>query len=291
MHQKCARVLGDWLKADHPSVNLPSESQSKRRIIVHHHIFKNAGSSIDRALADVLGSRWRPFDPQIYVDPDADRIDGKRCKEEVNSGALEEFLEANADVDAVSTHQGRAKFRLGASYEKLELSLIRNPVGRALSIWKYERRPDRQATFESRMAGQANVLSFEDFIKWCLLVRKPPLAPFSNFQVRALSANPMWEGRVTYSDLDRANEYVTRIGCVGIVERFEWTLELFNRRLQAFIPGVELRSFHVNSSSTARESGDEEARHLLTKETYELLLEANALDLALYNHVLQVGGY
>jgi hypothetical protein len=141
------------------------------------------------------------------------------------------------------------------------------------------------------MGKQAALLSFEEFIKWCLLTRRPPLAPFSNFQVRALSGNPMWEGRVSYSDLDRAIEYATRVGCVGIVERFERTLELLNQRIQAFIPGIELRSYHVNKSGTTQESGDEEARQLLTKGTYELLLEANAFDLAMYNHVLRVGGY
>ena len=144
---------------------------------------------------------------------------------------MESFLNLNPEIYAISTHQSRIKFRLSHSFEKLELSLIRNPVGRALSIWKYERRPDRQATFDSQMGSQAALLSFEEFIKWCLLVRKPPLAPFSNFQVRALSGNPMWEGRVSYADLERANEYVSRVGCVGIVERFEQTLELLNRRL------------------------------------------------------------
>jgi hypothetical protein len=291
MHRKCASAVSGWINANSAPTRPPSNNKSRRRIIVHHHIFKNAGSSIDRALAGVLGKRWRAFDPQIHVNDSDGRIDGKRCKEAVNQDELTNFLETNPEVDAVSTHQGRGRFKLGKKFETLELSLIRNPVGRALSIWKYERRPDRQATFDSQMARQAALLPFGEFIEWCLLVRKPPLAPFSNFQVRALSANPKWDARVTYSDLDRAIEYVTRIGCVGIVESFERTLELFNHRLEAFIPGVELRSYRVNASGRTRESGDEEARHLLSKKTYELLLEANALDLALYNHVLQLGGY
>jgi hypothetical protein len=291
MHERCAGAVSDWVKSNRAPAKVPQASAARRRIIIHYHIFKNAGSSIDTALADVLGKRWRSFDPQIYLSDDDDRIDGTRCKENANSDELDKFLKINTDVYAVSTHQSRIKFALSPSLERLELSLIRNPVGRALSIWKYERRPDRQATFDSQMGKQAALLSFEEFIKWCLLTRRPPLAPFSNFQVRALSGNPMWEGRVSYSDLDRAIEYATRVGCVGIVERFERTLELLNQRIQAFIPGIELRSYHVNKSGTTQESGDEEARQLLTKGTYELLLEANAFDLAMYNHVLRVGGY
>jgi hypothetical protein len=291
MHGQCASAVSGWINANGGSARPQSKKESRRRIIVHHHIFKNAGSSIDRALAAVLGKRWRAFDPQIQVNDSDGRIDGKRCKEAVNQDELENFLQSNPEVDAVSTHQGRGRFKLDNRFEKLELSLIRNPIGRALSIWKYERRPDRQATFDSHMGRRAAVLPFGEFIEWCLLVRKPPLAPFSNFQVRTLSANPKWDARVTYSDLDRAIDYVTRIGCVGIVESFERTLELFNQRLEAFIPGVELRSYHVNSSGRTRESGDDEARQLLSKKTYELLLEANALDLALYDHVLQFGGY
>jgi hypothetical protein len=91
--------------------------------------------------------------------------------------------------------------------------------------------------------------------------------------------------------LDRANAYVTRIGCVGVVEKFFDTIGFFNKRIATFIPGVELKQFSVNTSGAARESGDEEARQLLTKRTYENLLEANALDLALYEQVRRVGGF
>jgi hypothetical protein len=141
------------------------------------------------------------------------------------------------------------------------------------------------------MLKQAGLLSFDDFIKWCINRKGSPLAPFSNLQVRLLSGNPVQHVRVTYSDLNRAVDYVTRIGCVGVVEQFERTLGFFNARLASFIPGIELRSHTVNTSGAARESGDEEARELLSRGTYELLLEANALDLALYEQVLRVGGF
>ncbi len=296
MHEICAAAVSDWLKASAVSPASPRDRKSRRRVIAHHHIFKNAGSSLDKALSDALGERWRAFDPQIITSYVEDPVDGKIAKkamkpEIVGSDELEKFLNTNRDVYAISTHQGRAKFPLSARFEKLELSLIRNPIGRALSMWKFNRRPQRQSTYDSRMLKQSDVLSFEDFIKWCVNRKVKPLAPFSNFQVRVLSGNATRNDRVTYSDLNRAYEYVTRIGCVGVVERFEQTLEFFNARISTFIPGIELKSYTVNTSGAARESGDEEARQLLSKQTYELLLEANALDLALYDQVLRVGGF
>jgi Domain of unknown function (DUF6473) len=296
MHEICARAVSDWLKAGDASPGPPLPSKSRRRIIAHHHIFKNAGSSLDKAFSDTLGERWRAFDPQIVTNDVENPVDGKIAKkavrpEVVGSDELEKFLNANLDVYAISTHQGRAKFPLGANFEKLELSLIRNPIGRALSMWKFNRRPERQTNYDSKMLKQSDLLSFEDFIKWCTNRKSNPLAPFSNFQVRVLSGKLTMNGRVTYSDLNRAVEYVTRIGCVGVVERFDRTLEFFNARIRTFIPGIELTRYTVNTSGAGRESGDEEARQLLSKRTYELLLDANALDLALYDQVLRVGDF
>jgi hypothetical protein len=296
MHEICAGAINEWLKVNSVSPAPSRVSISRRRVIAHHHIFKNAGSSLDKALSDALGERWRAFDPQIVTSYVDDPVDGTIAKKAmrpdiVGSDELEKFLNINRDVYAISTHQGRAKFPLGASFEKLELSLVRNPIGRALSMWKFNKRSERQKTFDSRMLKQSDVLSFDDFIKWCVNRKGNPLAPFSNLQVRILSGNPTKNGRITYSDLNRAVEYVTRIGCVGIVEKFDETLEFFNARIATFIPGIKLKSHTVNTSGAARESGDDEARQLLSKRTYELLLEANALDLALYEHVLRVCGF
>jgi hypothetical protein len=296
MHEICADAVSDWLKDGASSPGSPRDSKSRRRVIAHHHIFKNAGSSLDKALSDALGERWRAFDPQIVTSYVEDPVDGQIAKKAmrpdiVGSDELEKFLNANHDVYAISTHQGRAKFPLSASFEKLELSLIRNPVGRALSMWKFNRRSERQKTYDSKMLKQSDLMSFEDFIKWCINRKGNPLAPFSNLQVRNLSGIPSMHGRVTYSDLNREVEYVTRNGCVGVVEKFEQTLGFFNARIATFIPGIELKSHTVNTSGAARESGDEEARSLLSKRTYEMLLEANALDLALYDHVVRVCGF
>lgn len=296
MHGLCADALANWCFNRSKSRESSSASDSPRRVIAHHHIFKNAGSSLDKALADALGQRWRPFDPQIFENEIEDPIEGKISRktvkpENVCSDELENFLDANVEIYAISTHQGRAKFPLSKKYEKLELSLIRNPIGRALSMWRFNKRSERQTTFDSKLLKQSDLLSFEEFIKWCINRKVNPVAPFSNFQVRVLSGKTTLSGRVTYSDLDKAYAYVTRVGCVGVVESFYETLQFFNRRIATFIPGIELKQYTVNTSGAVRESGDEEARQLLSKRTYESLLEANALDLALYEQVKRVGGF
>ena len=33
-----------------------------RNVVIHYHIFKNAGSSIDKILLDNYGSAWAPFE-------------------------------------------------------------------------------------------------------------------------------------------------------------------------------------------------------------------------------------
>ena len=283
MHERCAGAVADWLRVERSATKPLHKRNERRRVVIHHHIFKNAGSSVDAALSDVLGNKWQSYDP-----PADDKI--------LKSTDLEYFLESNPELLAISTHQGRAPYDLEGSFDTLELSLVRNPIGRALSIWKYERWPARQASISSEITRQAGLLSFEEFILWCV-ARRTPVAPFSNYQVRMLSGlgcdpDAKWYySKVTYGDLNRANEYIARIGCVGVVERFARSIERFNQRLETFLPGIELRNYRANSNEDSRESGEEEARHLLSKGTYELLLSANALDFALYNQVVYVGGY
>lgn len=62
--------------------------------IIHYHIFKNAGTSIDDALREVLDSRLGFFE-------------GKHAHDVQNSSAVNNYFLEHPSILAVSTHLGR----------------------------------------------------------------------------------------------------------------------------------------------------------------------------------------
>ena len=63
---------------------------SKRPVIVHFHLFKNAGTSVDRILQRNFGDRWI-------------EIEGPNNKK-LTQDALIDFIRENPQYDAISSH-------------------------------------------------------------------------------------------------------------------------------------------------------------------------------------------
>jgi hypothetical protein len=97
-----------------------------RPILLHHHIFKNAGTSLDSAL-------WRNFDEAlIQYDPYGDG----NCVTEM---ALRDFLRARPTIKAVSSHLFHAQFfaehdpgMFAAEFHFYHAALVREPVDRVV---------------------------------------------------------------------------------------------------------------------------------------------------------------
>jgi hypothetical protein len=65
-----------------------------RPIIVHHHIFKNAGTSIDFSLKKYFGGKWSA-------------LEGEHARHIVTEKILLEFIQNNPGVSAISSHSLR----------------------------------------------------------------------------------------------------------------------------------------------------------------------------------------
>jgi hypothetical protein len=112
-------------------------------VLIHFHIYKNAGSSIDRLLAESFGDAWTTFE-----DPSHDIIDCHR---------LRRLLAARPGLRAVSSHRFRAPLPCRSARPMV---MLRHPVDRARSIYHFARRDPTQHDHAVARNG-----SFADYVE------------------------------------------------------------------------------------------------------------------------------
>src|SRR5215472_14641285 len=99
-----------------------SSLESKRQILVHYHIFKNAGTSIDAMLRASFRSRWEKFDPDLPVsDP---------------SGMLAQFIAERPRVRAISSHTICPPLPAIEGTYLQPIFFLRHPIARVASAYK-----------------------------------------------------------------------------------------------------------------------------------------------------------
>lgn len=243
-------------------------------VIIHYHVFKNAGSSIDALLSEALGESWVSWDPG-----EADSVYGPRD--------VIRFLRANSHVRALSSHTLRPPTPILTAVGVHPIVFLRHPILRAPSVYKY----DRSLEGETERQRVAKHSSFADYVRWCLS-NSDEVPIFCDFQTLYLSAEQLRfeDPRAARADrlaFLRATELIEQLNVFGIVERFGESVAQYSSRLAHLFPEIAWREVHENV--TGAELGTlEEIEAALGPEIYQRLVEANGYDLALYNRALQI---
>src|SRR5882724_1534991 len=98
-----------------------------RHIILHHHIFKNAGSTLDFALRRQFGA-----DLGEVHNMNGGIVDGRM---------LREYVDGRPNLRAITSHhfhcQDFAASVEGRRYRFIHLALVRKPIARLVSIYKF----------------------------------------------------------------------------------------------------------------------------------------------------------
>lgn len=247
-----------------------------RPLIIHYHIFKNAGSSLDLVLEESLEGEFARWDPG----DDADAVYGPR---DVIS-----FIRQNVDCRAVTSHTLRLPPPALHGVKVYPLLFLRHPVLRAASVFKY----DRSIGIETERQRVAKEASFADYVRWCLHADIMPI--FKDFQTLYLSSEQLrfedsQKARPNKSQFTRAIDVIEGLDIFGIVERFADSMQLFRKRLKHAFPEIRWRDIRENA--TGNWLGTlEEIQSELGRDLYEQLLHANRYDLALYERAVQIFG-
>jgi len=228
-------------------------------VVVHYHLLKNAGTSLDDALKTVFGSRWRNVEAKKghHLPPDE----------------LASFIRRTPAAQVVSSHNAALPVPEIEGVSVLPVLFLRHPIDRVPSIYRFER---KQFPVRTRGAMMAKVMSFPRYVRWRLGYDEL----IANFQVERLS-----RGSARPGTLEGALEALERLPFVGVVERYEESLRILEGHLGGAFPRTRLEVVHSNVSKGRASSLERRlrtARESLGAALYEELLERNREDLELH---------
>lgn len=235
-------------------------------LLIHYHIFKNAGSSFEWALQQALGARFASFDspsPRGFV----------------SAKDLADFVQGHPDVAAVSSHQVAPPAPMLEGRKVWTSILIRDPLARIRSVYAFER---RQKT-SSPGALKAKELDFKGYVDWRL---KTSPGMFCNYQVHFCSRAEAPQRRSLGPEhLKRAIAHLDMISIVGTVARYDDWLALAQKLLAQPFPGIMLQSSRQNATVTESVSEAAILDQLvddLGESIVQHLIENNQLDMCLH---------
>lgn len=231
-------------------------------VLVHFHIFKNAGTSVDSALAGHFGDAWSPFE-------------GAHAHDIQTSEQLADFLKARPHVHAVSSHLARPPLPHANAFP---IAFLRNPLLRAKSVYEFTKKDESQP-FRKGALG-----TFSDYLKWVVRGDTGSVV-VRNYQVVHLSrasfcADGILHSEATAENLLEAVQLVSSWPVIGIVERYAESIRAFENEYRKHFPGLRLGVTHENRSGSVNTIPDivNEVGTKLVQEFYSV----NRLDFALY---------
>lgn len=236
----------------------------RRVVIVHYHLFKNAGTSIDRALKAYCDDRWT-------------LIEADHGDRQLTTEAVRALIDSRPELLAISSHTAPIEPHLiGEDLNVIPIVFLRHPIDRMRSAYDFERKQGAD-TLGSRTA---RMMPFPDYLSFFL--QHPRARNFKNFQAHRLAkASPLTER----SMLECALDALDRIPFVGAVECFEASIRKYECLIQAQLPGFRLAYRHDNQGGRSNETISarlEEIRNELTPSGFEEAMQNNLADLLIW---------
>lgn len=242
--------------------------------MVHYHMFKNAGSSVDVVLERNLGNRLSRLEangPYSYLRP-----------QDILHHAL-----SDEQIMAITTHTARLPAPIHAEIVFMPFFMLRHPIDRLRSAYEFSRR--RKVIGGEKpppLEAMAQNLSFPEYVSRLLKLKNGFAC---NFQTTHLSQAHMRVSvyglaKAEKQDLDEVMTLVGTIPCVGIVERFEESMILFERVVARHWPAFHAFGASANKSAERADSLAERLDRVAEElgcDLHERLLAANRFDLDL----------
>ncbi|MDG1012993.1 MAG: sulfotransferase family 2 domain-containing protein [Luminiphilus sp.] len=246
---------------------------AQKHIVIHHHLFKNAGSTLDLILARHFKETWQTFDIP------------NRAVGSLKSEELAEFLTRRPHLQAISTHQAKLSFTQTPGYCFYPLVFLRHPIDRIGSVYAFLKRLPEHDLREHVLMAKKHSLA--DFVKWRLDQRFG--ASIRNFQTSMLCNDHI---NLAYkhaekNDLEVAKGNISALEFFGLVAHFDASIEAMKQYLSPQFGAIDIE-YAVQNRSEDRDPSLhrrlDELLQSLGSSLYAELERANALDMALYHH-------
>lgn len=184
----------------------------RRKIILHYHLFKNAGTSIDAALKDAFGEeKWVtkefPKNPQK------------------NINEVKQWIVDNPEAICFSSHTAFLPIPKIDSVEVFPVIFLRNPLDRVVSAYYFEKKQNSK-NFGAVLAKHTDL---EGYINVRLSLPKDRQC--KNFQTHRLS---MAVSDPNMDELNKAYKAIQQLPFIGIVENFNDSILNLSKKLSLF---------------------------------------------------------
>lgn len=243
----------------------PPAPKGPRPVLIHYHLFKNAGTSLDRILRESFGARWisREFAGPLAAE---------------HQRELAALLEENGELVALSSHTLLLPPPKIENLSVLPVLFVRHPIDRLRSAYAFE----KAQKAETVGAALARDNDFAGYIRKRL--DTPGETFCRNFQVHRLAAAHF---DPNLSPTDRAMAAIEDLPFVGLVEAFEPSMARLNEIAVKLWPEFRLMKVHANA--TAPDTTLQQRLHAVRKDIdedlYDELLAANRGDMDVWNIV------
>ncbi|NIF76614.1 hypothetical protein F3J20_04240 [Paraburkholderia sp. Cy-641] len=248
-----------------------------RTVIVHYHLFKNAGTTVDGILD-------RNFPGDVHG-----HLEGAYPWSTVTANEILDYALANPTLRVISSHQARLPLPQHPSITFLPILFLRHPIDRFASVYEFERRQPADSISPSvKVARNGGLAAFANWV-----VERRATAVCRNFQVTHLASaqSDMRVARATHNDYLRALTYLRSLPLFGIVESFDESMQVLQEFLRPHVGELNI-DFSIENFSPGRKATlKDRLEHIkseLGPSLYRELLEHNALDLLLYREATQI---
>ncbi|WP_395340364.1 sulfotransferase family 2 domain-containing protein [Ningiella sp. W23] len=237
-----------------------------RTVILHYHLFKNAGTSIDAALKEQFTSdKWAT--KEFPNDKTA------------NAEQLAQWIKDEANIVCFSSHTAHLPVPSIPSVKVIPIFFLRHPIERITSVYAFEKRQTVD-TFGTKLARENDIKGYIE----------GRLSNVHDKQCRNFHCDKL--GRVypptEHNELIRATQALNAMPFFGLVEEFERSIDKLSRVLQnAGFDHVLLKVKKSNASQSGQLTIADKLstlKHDIGENLYETLLEANKYDIQLYEY-------
>jgi hypothetical protein len=256
-------------KCIHPSFKV----RDKRTVIIHNHVFKNAGSTIDWALSNNF--------KKGFVDHRDD--DNMRKEPEY----LKRYLLEHPNTLALSSHHLRLPLPKSKSFRLVTIMMFRHPIERVTSVYNFEKKQVEADTLGARFA---RTHTLKEYVLWRMRNEVPPT--IRNFHVfKTLSGSVSWQKQFGSTELLKAKKIIDSLELLGLVERFDESMLYFENILSMIYPNIDLSYKIQNVGQKLHETQElriEKLKYEIGAEAFKVLMDRNQLDLELYQYAKRV---
>lgn len=242
--------------------------------IIHCHMFKNAGTSLDTMLRENFSESWceKEFSGRPII---------RRQK-------ITNWIDNHPNKSLFSSHTIVGPVKVESERELLLVANFRHPTDRLKSAYDFERNQGT-SNFGAVLASET---SFRGYIKSRLALAK--IAPHFfcvNWQARyfaTFATDAIMKPDISDDELyDIALEGFNKFAHIGLVNKMNESNKLLEKTLRRVFPHFNSYDFHLNQTAQPR-SLKEKLNMIeddLGKEVYTDLLHANQVDLKLFNQL------